>query len=80
MRSRMRESERVLAAIAVTLAPLPSQGWHTEPLSAGTRVFALVSFVFLCIFKHSQMLASTHRFPPWSPPTEGGRHSLESIH
>ena len=74
----MREYECVLAMFAVMLAPLPSRGWRTEPLSAGTQVFALVSFVFLCIFEHSQVLASTHRLPPWSPPTEGGRHSLES--
>ena len=41
----------VLAVFAVMLAPLPSRGWCTEPLSAGTQVFALVSFVFLYIFK-----------------------------
>ena len=60
----MREYDRVLAVFAVMLAPLPSRGWCTEPLSAGTQVFALVSFVFLYIFKHSQVLASTHRLPP----------------
>lgn len=51
MCSRMREYERVLAVFAVMLVPLPSRVWRTELLSAGTQVFGLVSFVFLCIFK-----------------------------
>lgn len=54
----------VLTMFVVMQASLPSGGWSTKPVSAGTQVFALFSFVLFCIFKPSRLLAFTHTHTP----------------